>query len=271
MPGVLDDPDDAGPVGAHAGGERWTLGSEAHDVLARVQHAHRPVRARRPAAGRPPPTSLDRLPPNAPPLASGVTGSPPGAHHEASGSRYAGSTQVVWRVRSQVPSGSVDGPGQRRGRPAALDLAGPAAGLGRASRRRPSRRRPSARRPARPPGAMSSANPPPPERDVRPDLLGSSPPRARRGRGRRFCPPGSAADRSLPEDRTASTMEFQPVQRHRWAARARWTAGADRRAAGSRAATRMMMPGVQKPHCDGAVGGEAVRPRPRRRAARRAS
>ncbi len=40
------------------------------------------------------------------------------------------------------------------------------------------------------------------------------------------------------------------MQRHRWAASARWTAAGDRRAPGSSAATRMMMPGVQKPHCD---------------------
>src|SRR5581483_6357368 len=46
------------------------------------------------------------LPPNAPPLASGVTGSPPGAHHEASGSRYAGSTHVVRKVSAQSPGGT---------------------------------------------------------------------------------------------------------------------------------------------------------------------
>ena len=43
--------------------------------------------SRRPADGPPPATGEVTLPPKAPPLASGVTGSPPGTHHDASGSR----------------------------------------------------------------------------------------------------------------------------------------------------------------------------------------
>src|SRR5262249_54096651 len=48
------------------------------------------------------------LPPNAPPFASGDAGSPPGAHHDASGSRYAGSTQLVV---SRTPPGGSGGSG----------------------------------------------------------------------------------------------------------------------------------------------------------------
>ena len=58
--------------------------------------------------GRP---ATSTLPPNAPPFASGVAGSPPGSHHDASGSRYAGSTQLV---ASRTPPGSAPGSGERR-------------------------------------------------------------------------------------------------------------------------------------------------------------
>ena len=75
------------------------------------------------------PTSVATLPPNAPPLASGVAGSPPGAHHEASGSRYPGSTHVVCNVRCHSPGGSSTGQEQRRGRPPALHRAGQPPGL----------------------------------------------------------------------------------------------------------------------------------------------
>ena len=47
-------------------------------------------------------TGDDSFPPNAPPLASGLDGLPPGSHHDASGSRYAGSTQPVGEADASV-------------------------------------------------------------------------------------------------------------------------------------------------------------------------
>ena len=67
------------------------------------------------------------LPPNAPPLASGDAGSPPGSHHDASGSRYAGSTHDV--ASRTPPSGTAAAVEQRRplldGRAPALHLPRP--------------------------------------------------------------------------------------------------------------------------------------------------
>src|ERR671910_221325 len=86
---VTDGPSYTAPaaIGGRLGPRRTTSSRE------RTTRTARPNRSdnARPAAG----TGEDSLPPNAPPLASGVTGSPPGSHHDASGSRYAGSTQPV--------------------------------------------------------------------------------------------------------------------------------------------------------------------------------
>ena len=84
-PGAAD-AHDAGAVGAQGHGERRTLGSTAHHVLAAPQHADRLRPSRRPAPGPAPGTGLRRLPPKAPPLASGEAGVPPGRLQLASGS-----------------------------------------------------------------------------------------------------------------------------------------------------------------------------------------
>ena len=69
---------DAGPVGAHAGGDRRTLGAEAHGVL-RATASTRTARPCRSASSRAAAITVEStLPPNAPPLASGDAGSPPG-------------------------------------------------------------------------------------------------------------------------------------------------------------------------------------------------
>ena len=55
------------------------------------------------------PTSECCFAPNAPPLASGEAGAPPGSHHPTSGSRYAGSTHDVHRVVVHSPGGGDNG------------------------------------------------------------------------------------------------------------------------------------------------------------------
>ena len=60
-----------------------------------------------------------------------------------------------------------------------------------------------------------------------------------------------------------STIVRQPVQRQRWAARARCTASSTGVPPASIAATRTMIPGVQNPHCDAPVAANAVGPRSR--------
>ena len=67
--------------------DRRPLGPEPHDVFAREHDPHRRDRSGRRARGAAAATGDDTLPPNAPPLASGFAGSPPGSHHDASGSR----------------------------------------------------------------------------------------------------------------------------------------------------------------------------------------
>ena len=89
------------------------------------------------------------LPPNAPPFASGDAGSPPGSHHDASGSRYAGSTHDV---ASRTPPGGQSGSGRAAaarvdGRAPALHLAGAGARFEQRLGRRPTAARP--RRPRR--------------------------------------------------------------------------------------------------------------------------
>ena len=74
--------------------DRRPLRAQPHDVLAGEHHAHRCGRSGRRARARDARGDEVSLPPNAPPFASGVAGSPPGSHHDASGSRYAGSTHA---------------------------------------------------------------------------------------------------------------------------------------------------------------------------------
>src|SRR6185295_18359229 len=119
------------------------------------------------------PTSDADLPPNAPPFASGVAGSPPGSHHDASGSRYTGSTHDVarrtppaghggsssggrlgavvrrpWTLAARARASVSDGPSTHRA-PAASSLSVAASG-GRGTAT------------ADPAGAVSSAKPPAP-------------------------------------------------------------------------------------------------------------
>src|SRR2546430_11965122 len=89
----------AAPIGGRLGPKRTT---SSREKTTRTMRPRRSDRARA-AAG----TGDDSLPPNAPPFASGVDGSPPGSHHDASGSRYAGSTHPV--ARRTPPGGSSGG------------------------------------------------------------------------------------------------------------------------------------------------------------------
>src|SRR6266566_7408656 len=89
----------AAPIGGRLGPKRTT---SSRENTTRTVRPRRSARARA-AAGM----GDDSFPPNAPPLASGVDGSPPGSHHDASGSRYAGSTQPV--ARRTPPGGSSGG------------------------------------------------------------------------------------------------------------------------------------------------------------------
>ena len=145
------DPDDARPVGAHTGRDRGTLRSAPHDVFAGEQDAHRPTVP----VGEAPGDSADlgRRPCRRTRRRCRASwpASPPGAHHAASGSRYAGSTQVVCSVRIQAPAGNSIGDRQRRRRAPSLDLAAAAGAPRPAIRPRPTRRRRRAARPARRP------------------------------------------------------------------------------------------------------------------------
>src|SRR5205807_9661387 len=94
----------AAPIGGRLGPKRTT---SSREKTTRTVRPRRSARARA-ALG----TDDDSFPPNAPPLASGVDGSPPGSHHDASGSRYAGSTQPV---ASRTPPGGSSGGGNGGG------------------------------------------------------------------------------------------------------------------------------------------------------------
>ncbi len=167
---------------------------------------------------------------------------PPGAHHAASGSRYAGSTQVVCSVRIQAPSRQLDRRSQRRRRAPSLDLAAELARLGQRFADHPLAvdveqcdQRVGRRGVVGEPAA--------PERDVRPHVLRH--PTLQRRPHPPTCLLQTQRWRQSEADRTEVTMGCQPVQRQRWASSA-WRTVAS---VGSvRAATRMMIPGVQKPH-----------------------
>ena len=77
-----------GAIGAHTRTDGVALRPGSDDIFAAVQHTHKAVSVVIGEARAPPPSPRSPLLlPNAPPLASGDTGSPPGSHHEASGSR----------------------------------------------------------------------------------------------------------------------------------------------------------------------------------------
>ncbi len=198
-------------------------------------------------------TGLRRLPPKAPPLASGDAGT----------LDRAGTSWRRARRRPAPPRSSAGSAPTRRGRPrpdatAARCCCGPGpAGPG--PRRAQARRERRRRRPAGP------GRPPAPSRRRSHRRRG---PRRRPSSGRPGPRPGPAtrpapgcvrrlparsmarvdAERAAP---AASTIDCHPVQRQRWASRAdstsRRVGRAPRRPASS-AARRMTMPGVQKPH-----------------------
>ena len=130
MPGGPRHAEHAGAVGRCAARDRRALRPEPHHVLAVEQHPHRPAVLVGEAVARGGPRRCSTLPPKAPPLASGVAGSPPGAHHDASGSRYAGSTQRVRSVAAQSPARQLERRAGVDGGAPALHLAGGGAGLG---------------------------------------------------------------------------------------------------------------------------------------------
>ena len=102
-------------IGGRFGPSR-TVSSREYTTAHRAPELVGEPRGRRRARATP------TLPPNAPPFASGVAGSPPGSHHDASGSRYAGSTQLV---ASRTPPSGSGGNGKRR-RARRRSCAGPA-------------------------------------------------------------------------------------------------------------------------------------------------
>ena len=122
-------------------------------------------------------------------------------------------------------------------------------------------------------GRRSSAKPPPPRTTSGPEPWKAGPraaPARPRAAGRARPAPGAAGPgRRRPARRSAaSTMDCQPVQRHRWASSA---ASTSRRVGGvparrpSRAARRMTMPGVQKPHWLAPAATKAATQRSRER------
>ncbi len=233
--------DDAGAVGADAGGDRRSLRPVAHDVLAGVQRRAPGGRARRRGGGRrrPPRWRPCRRTPHrwraatparrpARTTTRRVRGRParPTWSAASASSRRRGRRRATRAGRSCGDPG----PGPRRSR-AAVSVA-------------PTCQAPSSSRMATraSSGARSSAKPPSPPGATRCDVRPSSAARPASG--------AAIAGRDGSNDATASTIGCQPVQRHRWAASARCTAAGWRRASGVSAATRMMIPGVQKPHCD---------------------
>ncbi len=210
------------------------------------------------------------FPPNAPPFASDEAGSPPGAHHDASGSRYAGSTQLV--ASRTPPAGHGDSASGGAEvcvvrRPWILPAAARAVVQRLADDPLDARRGNGLRVGTRRTGDGDQhvagrgvvGEPAGAERDVGGDALGHA-----------TFEPGSLlprpAGRSEPPTPTtpadaaraiASCTVRQPVQRHRWAASARSTSVGAVRPCASSAAARTTMPGVQNPHCEPPVATKA--------------
>ena len=95
----------------------------ARRLRARTRRAPR-ARSGRRARARRAGAAECALPPNAPPFASGDAGSPPGSHHDASGSRYAGSTHCV--ASCTPPGGHARHPVEQRRAARRRSCAGPA-------------------------------------------------------------------------------------------------------------------------------------------------
>ena len=177
------------------------------------------------------------LPPNAPPLASGLAGSPPGTHHDASGSRYAGLDPA--RREPHATVGQLGQRQRRRGvhrRPPSLHLARRLARLEQRFRDHPL----DARRP---------------RRSRRRSRAGAAPRPARRGRGVVGEP--TAAERNLAPD---------PLARRRLRARP-----ASRRGVESRGAPDRRIDDVDRVRrrCASRCTGTGARPARGRRRSRR--
>ena len=144
----------------------------------------RPCRSARRRATSP--TSVVTFPPKAPPLPSELAGVPPGAHHAASGSRYAGSTHVVCSVRIQAPGGNSIG--QRSGavvrRPWILALRRRASASDSPTTHSPST---SSSATSASGGAVSSANPPRPSATCAPTSCATPPSNSARLTPRPVC------------------------------------------------------------------------------------
>ena len=240
------DPHDPGAVAVDAGGDRRTLGAEAHRVLPGPDDPHRPAVL----VGQPPGVGGHRrvdLAPERPAVGEragrfAARLAPRGVGLQVGGLHPGG-------AQGQVPV--TVGHGQRRhrshGRAPALDLARrpPRLGQGLAD---------GVPAPAVGDGHQRAlrvvvvGEPAGAQCDLGPDLAGAPRPRwsARRPAASRSRV-SSAARRSAT---AASWIVRQPVQRQRWAARARSTATSSPRSTPLRRApsSRTMMPGVQKPH-----------------------
>ena len=241
-------------IGGRFGPSR-TTSSRASTRLAPCGRSGRRTRARRRVR------ASATLPPNAPPFASGDTGSPPGSHHDASRLEVRRLDPRV--ARRTPPSGgtaaAASGGAGVGGRAPALHLARERARLVRATRRPPTdspARRSTAstvgpgrqrHRDERVTWRGVVGEPALTERHRRTDALRDPTFELRhaRGRGRdRARRPPTVAAVVLRSPRRPCC---QPVQRHRCAAR-------PDRASGCRApraaAARTTIPGVQNPHCD---------------------
>ena len=210
--------------------------------------------------------------PKAPPLARGPTGSPAGRHHAASVSSGAGSTHTVRSTASQSPSGRSMG-----GTTSAVVLRPwtlPAARLASASVSATTQEPGSSSGPSpgtatkASSGAVSAAKPPRPSGTSGPTVWRLRPSRVAR-RSEAFPSGGAHSDwldtgiGAIPTATSqASSTVCQPVQRQRWACRARaarsrsgstslsekWLSANWLTVDPSSPTKRRMMPGVQNPH-----------------------
>ena len=169
--------------------DRWPLRTESHDVFACEERAHRACRTGRRARAR---SRVDRRVDLAAERAAVGERTTPAhrraAHHDASGSRYAGSTQLV---ASRTPPAGSAGSGQRwpRPRPSSVDPAPsrPATrGLGERLAHDPGGSRPPRRMGTSLPGGSGTAT-----SASRGAVSSAKPPgrAARRGRPPGGCPP----------------------------------------------------------------------------------
>ena len=245
--GRARDPDHAAAVGRIAGRDRRSLRSVPHDVLrVAITRTARPYWSASSRATRP--TSVSTLPPNAPPLASGLAGSPPartttrparGSPARPTSSAACAPNRRAARRAARSAAPSCDDPA-----PCALE----APGLGQRLADHPLAVRAGAGRRARHP-ARGRRRSRPAERDVRTDALA---PRRPRGGPEALLADGSTAAASASssadaddrlDDRLPAGASAQ-MGEHRLLAPPRGAAAARR----SSAAARITMPGVQNPH-----------------------